>query len=282
MIAHPIEATMPTIRTALRAFALSTAFLAAPALAADDPIEQFRPSGEATFDHSAFDSILDRHVVVDEEGLARVDYEALKAEHGALKDYVAALEAATPSQMGEDAAHAYWINLYNAKTLDVVLDAYPVESIRSINLGGALFRPGPWSQDILEVEGTELTLDDVEHRIVRALFLDPMSHYGLNCASYSCPNLMPDAYTAENLDALLAESGRLYVNHDRGVEVRDGRIVASKIYDWYADDFGGEDALQEHWASLASEEKAKAIAAASISYYTYDWDLNDVKAPSGS
>ena len=272
-----------TLLRALRRTILTTVLvLITPAFAADDPIEAFRPSGEASFDHSAFDALLERHVVQDEEGLTRVDYQAMGAEHAALKAYVAELEAATPSTMSPDAAHAYWINLYNAKTLDVVLDAYPVESIRRINLGGALFKPGPWSQSILEVEGVDLTLDDVEHRIVRAIFKDPMSHYGLNCASYSCPNLMPDAYTAENLDALLAESGRLYVNHDRGVEVRDGRIVASRIFDWYADDFGGENALKEHWTSLASDEKAAAIRAAEISRYRYDWDLNDIESASGS
>ena len=271
---------MPAIRTTFRAFALSTALLVSPALAADDPIERFRPSGTGSFDHAAFDALLEKHVV-DDEGLARVDYAALAEDHAALDDYIAALEAATPSQMSEDEAHAYWINLYNAKTLDVVLDAYPVESIRRINLGGSLFRPGPWRATILEVEGEKLTLDDVEHRIVRAIFQDPMSHYGLNCASFSCPNLMADAYTGDNLDALLEESGRLYVAHDRGVEVRNGRIVASKIFEWYADDFGGEAMLKDHWASLAEPEKAAAIEAAEIGYYRYDWDLNDVEKPSG-
>ena len=87
---------------------------------------------------------------------------------------------------------------------------------------------------------------------------------------------MPDAYTAENIDAQLAESGRQYVNHPRGVEVSGDRITASKIYDWYADDFGGEGALKAHWASLVTEEKAAAIEAAEIGRYRYDWDLNDV------
>ena len=255
---------------------ISAIAMSANAHAADDAIEQFRPSGDATFDHSAFDAILKAHVKPDEEGYNRVDYASLKADGDALDAYVAALEAATPSSLSEDEAHAYWINLYNAKTLDVVLDAYPVKSIRRINLGGALFKPGPWSKEILKVEGVELTLDDVEHRIVRALFEDPMSHYALNCASYSCPNLAATAYTGENLDGLMEEGGRLYVNHPRGVSVSGDRITASKIYDWYAEDFGGESALKAHWVSLASPEKAARIEGAEIRRYTYDWDLNDV------
>ena len=271
-----------TLRALRRTAFVSMMLVIAPAFAGNDPIEAFRPAGEATHDHAAFDALLDRFVVMDDEGLTRVDYGGLASEHDVLRSYVAELEAATPSNMSPDAAHAYWLNLYNAKTLDVVLDAYPVESIRRINLGGALFKPGPWSKEILRVEGQDLTLDDVEHRIVRAIFNDPMSHYGLNCASFSCPNLMPDAYTAENLNEQLAESGRLYVNHDRGVQVRDGRIVASKIFDWYAGDFGGEDALKSHWTALASPQKAAEIEAAEISYYRYDWDLNDIQKPSGT
>ena len=264
------------LRALRRSLFLSAMMFVTPGFAADDAIEQFRPSGEATFDHSAFDAILKAHVKPDGEGYNRVDYASLAADADALDAYVAALEAATPSQLSADEAHAFWINLYNAKTLDVVLEAYPVKSIRRINLGGALFKPGPWSKEILEVEGVELTLDDVEHRIVRALFQDPMSHYALNCASYSCPNLATSAYTAENLEALMEEGGRLYVNHPRGVDIRRDRIVASKIYDWYAEDFGGEDQLKAHWVSLATPEKAAEIEAATISRYTYDWDLNDV------
>ena len=266
---------MPTARLRALAAALTLA-AAAPALAADDAIERFRPAGSATVDHSAFDTLLTKHVRPDGEGYTRVDYAGLATDHATLDAYLDELATVSPADLSRDEAHAYWINLYNAKTLDVVLDHYPVESIRRINLGGALFKPGPWSKEILAIDGTELTLDDVEHRIVRAIFDDPMSHYGLNCASYSCPNLMPTAYTGANVDALLEESGRQYVGHDRGVRVRDGRITASKIFQWYADDFGGEDALKAHWTSLADGEKAAEIDAAEIARYRYDWSLNDL------
>ena len=265
-----------TLRRLRRTVFVLAATLAVPAFAADDPLEQFRPTGSATFNHSAFDAILEAHVKPDGEGYNQVDYKSLAADHGKLDAYLDALAAFDPTTLSEDEAHAYWINTYNAKTLDVILDHYPTKSIKRINLGGALFRGGPWSKEILEVNGTPLTLDDVEHRIVRAIFLDPMSHYGLNCASYSCPNLMTDAYTGETLDALLAESGRQYVEHDRGVKIEDGAITASKIFDWYADDFGGEGKLKEHWASLATPEKAAAIEAAEIARYRYDWSLNDI------
>ena len=268
----------PPVKLALQAIAIAVLTLSpASLLAAPDAIEAFRPTGEATFDHSAFDALLQRHVKPDGEGYNRVDYAALKGEHAALDAYLDRLAAADPTTLSRDAAHAWWINLYNAKTLDVVLDAYPVASIKDVDLGGSVFRSGPWFAPVITVNGKALTLDNVEHNIVRAIFDDPMSHYGLNCASYSCPNLMPRAYTGANVNAQLWESGRQYVAHPRGLRVENGRITASRIYKWYADDFGGSSAPVDHWLSLATPEKAAAIRAATMGRHQYDWSLNDAK-----
>ena len=242
------------------------------------PAEAFRPVGTATHDHGAFDALLQRHVKPDGAGYNRVDYAGLSREHAKLDAYLDGLLAVDPTTLSREEAHAYWINLYNAKTLDVVLDAYPVASIKDIDLGGSLFRSGPWSKPILRVNGRDLSLDDVEHGIVRAIFEDPMSHYGLNCASYSCPNLMTRAYTGTNLDQQLRESGVAYVNHPRGLSISNGRITASRIYKWYADDFGGTSAPVDHWLLLASPQKAKAIRSATMGFHQYDWRLNDVDA----
>jgi hypothetical protein len=244
--------------------------------AAASPIRQFKPSGAGTVDHGAFDALLKAHVRVDASGYARVDYGALRGQKPALEAYLANLAGIDAANLSRNQAHAYWINLYNAKTLDVILGRYPVKSIRDINLGGGFFGKGPWSKKLITVSGTELSLDDVEHRIVRALFKDPLSHYGLNCASYSCPNLMPRAYTAANIDAMLAESAALYINHPRGISIADGRITASKIYSWYADDFGGKGKLKDHWLAFAAPDLARQIADAELGSFTYDWTLNDV------
>jgi hypothetical protein len=267
-------------RRAVLAGSAAAGLLAAaplPALA-DEPLSGFAPAGSGAIDHAAFDAILAGHVRPDGSGYNKVDYRALKGDaHGALKAYLADLQRAVPSGFSKPAAHAYWINLYNAKTLDVVLDRYPVRSIRKINLGGGgLFGFGPWSKPMLKVEGQALSLDDVEHRIVRPLFGDPMSHYALNCASYSCPNLAVRAFTAQNLEAQMAENAVLYVNHPRGVEVNRRTINASKIYSWYAGDFGGRANLKAHWSRFAEPDLAGAIKRASIGRFRYDWSLNDV------
>ncbi|MBO6717890.1 MAG: DUF547 domain-containing protein [Rhizobiaceae bacterium] len=193
---------------------------------------RFRPRGTGGTSHAAFDRLLRRYVVPDGRGYNAVDYRRFRAEAlPELRAYLDGLQAAVPSAFSRAEAHAYWINLYNAKTLEIVLDRYPVRSIRDINLGGSgLFGRGPWSKAVVEVEGTDLSLDDIEHEIVRPIFGDPLSHYGLNCASYSCPNLAGTAYTGSNVQALLAAGAAAYVNHPRGVAVEDRRITASKVY----------------------------------------------------
>jgi len=247
---------------------------ARPALA----LGQFAPRGNGRMDHAAFDRLLGAYVMPDAAGYNRIDYRRFRNEaHDVLKAYVAVLESAQPTTLSAAEAQAYWINLYNAKTLDVVLNHYPVRSIKEIRLGGGgLFGSGPWSRNLMMVDGVDLSLDDVEHRIVRAVFDDPMSHYGLNCASYSCPNLAVRAFTGGNLQGLLAQNAHAYVNHPRGVAVRSGRIAASKIYSWYAADFGGRSRLKAHWSVFAAPDHRIAIEAASLGRFVYDWSLNDI------
>jgi len=262
-------------RTLIAGFSSLAAASALGPLPARAALNGFRPAGQGRVDHSAFDALLKAHVRPDAQAYNRVDYRGVKANLAALKAYVASIEAINPVELSRNEAHAYWINLYNAKTLEVVADAFPVSSIKKINLGGSfLFGSGPWKAKLMTVNGRDLSLDDVEHEIVRPLFGDPMSHYGLNCASYSCPNLATRAFTGANVDALLRENAVDYVNHPRGVAVINGRITASKIYSWYAGDFGGKGRLKGHWSTLANPEKAAEIAAATIAGYEYDWSIN--------
>jgi len=173
-------------RTLIAGSASLAAAMALKPLAASAALTGFRPKGQAAVDHSAFDALLRAHVKPDAKGYNRVDYSGVRSNLPALRGYIASLEATDPVSLSPSEAHAFWINLYNAKTLEVVADAYPVSSIKKINLGGSfLFGSGPWKAKLMTVNATALSLDDVEHEIVRALFQDPMSHYGLNCASYS-------------------------------------------------------------------------------------------------
>lgn len=249
----------------------------APEAEAWDRWRAHDPASDRRVDHSAFDRFLARHVIVLPQGGNRVDYARVPAEgRAALAAYVAALAAVDVDGLNRPEQMAFWINLYNALTLKVVLDHWPVRSIRDIDISPGLFSDGPWGARLATVAGEALSLDDIEHRILRPLWRDPRVHYAVNCASVGCPDLAPRAYTGERLEAMLDEGARNYVNDPRGLRIdRRGRLVASRIYDWFADDFGGEAGVLAHLrAHVRGELKARLDGAAEIDAYAYDWRVN--------
>ena len=170
---------------------------------------------------------------------------------------------------------AYWINLYNALTVEEVLSDYPVASIREIRSG--FFKPGPWQRQLLTIEGESICLDDIEPRILRPIYRDTRVHYALNCAALGCPNLAIDAYTSPNTGNLLEQSARDYVNHPRGISVTGNSLRVSMIYDWFMEDFGQtQDEVLNHIKQYADSELSNRLSQFS-SYNTirYDWSLND-------
>lgn len=256
----------------------NTAATAAPA----DRFAAFKAGSSTAVDHSAWDKLLKTYVVAGADGINRVDYARFKSEgHAALKRYVAALEKTDVSGLDRPEQFAFWANLYNAKTVDVVLDKYPVKSIKDISLGGGLLTlvtGGPWKAKIMKVGGEPLSLDDIEHEILRPLFKDPRVHYAVNCASLGCPNLGTMAFTGAGLGDQLDAAARAFANHRRGIEVIDGKVKASSIYNWFQKDFGGTDqGVLEHVRSFATAElKAGLAGINSISSYDYDWSINDI------
>ncbi len=229
-------------------------------------------------DHSAWDRILERYVRTDESGINRFDYGSMTtADREALDSYLGRLQKLRVSGMSRRQQLAYWINLYNAKTVQIVLDHYPVKSIRKINLGGLLKR-GPWKAQVLKVEDRKLSLNDIEHRILRPIWKDPRIHYGVNCASIGCPNLQRQSFTADNSEKLLNQGASEYVNHPRGVAFKeDGSLRLSSIYKWFKSDFGDSKAqVIEHLKRFAKPGlKQRLSGARKISDYDYDWSLND-------
>lgn len=237
----------------------------------------------ATVDHSAWDGLLKRYVVPGADGVNRVAYAKFKAEaHGDLKSYISGLEKVDVASLDKKEQFVFWANLYNAKTIDVVLDKYPVKSIKDISLGGGLVAAvtgGPWKAKVVKVAGQDLSLDDIEHAILRPVFKDPRAHYAVNCASFGCPNLGTAAFTSANLDAALDAGAKAYVNHPRGFKVESGALKASSIYSWFQSDFGGSDAgVLKHAAKYAGPElKRELESITGISDFGYDWALNDAR-----
>ncbi len=239
-------------------------------------------SNLAQIDHGVWQDILNTYLRSHSSGITRVDYAALKASAGdsaKLTEYLAHLQGLDPRDYSQREQKAYWINLYNALTVQVVVEAYPVDSIRDISnrvLGG-LIPLGPWGDVRAQVAGLDLTLDNIEHGILRPIYRDNRIHYAVNCASLGCPNLPATAFTAANTEALLEAGARAYVNHPRGVDfVDDDSMVISSIYDWFAEDFGNsEEGVIEHLTRFADEELAQRLRNFQGAVdYQYDWNLN--------
>lgn len=252
--------------------------MAAPASRLWPRWERYDPASPRAVDHSAWDEFLRRFRRAGADGVARVAYAAVEPlSRQALADYIGRLQAVAIDDLARAEQLAFWVNLYNALTVKTVLDHYPVRSIRDIDISPGLFADGPWGRKLATVAGEGLTLDDIEHRILRPIWRDPRLHYAVNCASLGCPDLPAAAFTGANAEAALEAATRAYINHPRGARIERGRLVASKIYSWFQEDFGGSEAgVLAHLARYAGPELAAALRDRTrIDDYEYDWALND-------
>jgi len=237
------------------------------------------PASKITVDHSAWDAMLKAYVKPDGD-LNRVDYATWKREsRDDLLGYIERLERTDVASLSRPEQYAYWVNLYNAVTVALILKHYPVDTIRDIDISPGFFANGPWGAELVTVDGVKLSLDNIEHDILRVNWDEPRVHYAVNCASVGCPNLARDAYTGERLDAQLGSAAAAYVASPRGVRFEGGRVTASKIYSWYDEDFGNSEAgVIAHLRKYAGGETARRLNdLSSIDDYAYDWSLNDVR-----
>jgi len=225
------------------------------------------PLGAETFSHDRLDRVL--QTFVDPQG--RVDYAALKAKPGDLNAYVDQLRAKSPDNAPDlfpsrDHQLAYWINAYNALVLKGVIGYYPIRSVKDVKWFYGFFK-----RDTHVVGGQTLTLDHIEHGIIRPRFKDPRIHFAVNCASISCPRLAQKAFTAQTLQADLDRLTREFVASPQQVRIEGQTLWVSPILDWYREDFGDGIAFLSRYASSEQAEKMKGKT---IQFMDYDWNLN--------
>jgi hypothetical protein len=238
------------------------------------------PAATATPDTGPWQAFLDRYLdAKSPDGINRVRYAAVTpGDKAALAKWLEAMQAGKPSALPGDAQRAYWINLYNAQTVSVVLQAYPVKSIRDIKPPGS--SNGPWDAKALTVEGRELSLNDIENGILRTRWKDYRIHFALNCASLGCPDLSPRAFAAATLEARLDQGMRDFLKSPRALAFTAQGLRLSSLFDWYKGDFGKTDKeVLEILAKYApAETGARLRAFTGKIEYQYDWTLNDAKA----
>jgi hypothetical protein len=225
--------------------------------------------------HARLDAVLKKHVRD-----ATVDYAALKADRAELDGYLrdcAAVKEAEFREWTQPQQLAFLINLYNAATLQLVIDHYPVRSIKQI---GSLFK-SPWELETVTLFGRKTTLDEIEHGMLRRDYAEPRLHFAIVCAARGCPPLRPEAYVADRLNAQLDEQGRIFLRNPKNNRLDAARrtVHLSPIFKWFSADFGADDNARLKFISqFLSPEDERALASARdwrIRYTDYDWSLND-------
>jgi hypothetical protein len=226
----------------------------------DDEVETVTKAVEETsfHDHASLNKVLRTYV----NSKGNVNYAGLKKQLAPLRQYIATLEN-TPPQSGwsREEKLSYWINLYNAVTLELVTKNYPVKSIRDI-------ADNPWKLKLTTIDGKKLSLDHIENEIIRPQFNESRIHFAVNCAAASCPPLLNEAFTAQQLESQLQKLTIAFVNNPTYNTLSSSAISISKIFEWYAADFGALVPYLNRYA------KIKIKSDASISYREYDWSLN--------
>ncbi len=251
----------------LLCFLLSFSALAAPKADLWPYWQQSNETSQVQISHQEWQQVLDGYLVSRGEDTLFQYSKVSAADKEKLKRYIQRLAKLDPLQYRKAEQYAYWVNLYNAVTVDLILDNYPVKSITKL---GGLFGFGPWDQDVVTINGKTLTLNDIEHRILRPVWQDPRTHYAVNCASLGCPNLQAKAFTAENTQTLLETAAKTFINSNKGVTIQGDTAQISSIYEWFAADFGGEAQVFSHIRKYAPQYNRFSGRVT----YGYDWNLN--------
>ncbi len=212
-----------------------------------------------TANHESWNSILKSNV----SSSGKVNYSGMKSNLSGIESYISTLESLSDqSTWSKNEKLAYWINLYNAATVRLIIQNYPTSSITNIN-GGK-----PWDKKVVTISGKTYSLNQIENDIIRPKFKEPRIHFAVNCAAISCPKIMNSAFTAEKLNYQLTKQAKSFINGSKNT-VAENSIEISKIFEWYAVDFGPSiiEYLNKYSTITISSD-------ATTTFKEYNWDLN--------
>jgi hypothetical protein len=205
-----------------------------------------------------------------------VDYAGFKSEEEKLDQYLRVLEHTDLKTLSRDEQFAYYINAYNAWTIKLILSAYP--GIKSIKDLGTFWK-SPWKKKFVRINGELLSLDDIEHHILRPTFKDPRVHFAINCSAVSCPPLRPEPYLGSALDQQLDQATRSFINNPNNCRLEGNTFYVSRIFEWFSEDFN--DDIVSFYLKYTRDGLKKKLAekkdVIQVKYLNYDWSLNDVK-----
>jgi len=226
----------------------------------------FKPSfkfeEEQAVDHSIWNDLLKKYV----DTTGNVDYNKFKNDAKSLEEYLSYLAKNVPVEgTDKNVLLAYYINLYNAATVKLILDNYPINSIKNLN--------GPWGKKWVKVGTDLLSLGHIEHKILRKMN-EPRIHFAINCASFSCPKLLNEAFVAHKMESQLQQATKDFINDNTRNIITEGRLQLSNIFKWYKKDFTNNNALVAYINAYTSKN---IESDAKIEYLKYNWNLNEIK-----
>jgi len=219
-------------------------------------------------DNSIYAELLGKYV---KDGV--VDYEGLKNDEAKLDRYLKVLEETDTKALSRNEQFAFYINAYNSWTIKLILSGYP--GVKSIKDLGNIFK-SPWKKKICRIDGKIITLDDIEHNILRPRFKDPRVHFAINCAAKSCPPLRSEPYRGGDLKQQLDEMTRTFINDPESNRLEDHTLYVSSIFKWFAEDFNKDIIgffLKYAKGDLKGQLEAR-MGKIKVKYLDYDWSLN--------
>lgn len=232
-------------------------------------------------DHQLFTDVLKKYVI---NGL--VDYKNLKSDK-TLDKYLSELSNTNPYDLNRNQKLAFWINAYNAFTIEIVRDNYPIESITDLHTGGKvigyLLGKTVWDKEFITINNKKYSLNDIEHKILRKMG-EPRIHFAIVCASISCPELLNEAYVADKIDTQLENQTRKFINDKtrNHFDLKNRKAYISEIFNWFGEDFGKSDEnilrfIANYVPDNISKDIKSNISNWDISFNDYNWNLNELK-----
>ncbi|NJO37781.1 MAG: DUF547 domain-containing protein [Rhizobiales bacterium] len=277
---------MTALSTAFRRLSAVLALLALAVTAAlaetrPEAFERWRQHDEGSamqIDHGPWEDFLLHYLRPGRDRVHRIAYgEVRDRDRQALARYVDGMGKVDIAAYDRAEQMAYWINLYNALMVTLVIDHYPIASIRKLEQPGAGAMASPWSRPLTVIDGVALSLDDIENHILKAIWPDPRIFYAITCAAVGCPNLQPVPFSGRELDRQLSDAAMAYVNDPRCISIENGELYVSSLYRWNLAAFGGsERAVIHHLMAYAEPDLAMALQGFDhLHGDRFDWRLND-------
>lgn len=207
-----------------------------------------------------YNDLLQKYVSKD----GKVDYKLLLQDESWNKLVIDHNALIPQEKWSDDRLKSYWMNSYNINTIDLILKNYPLKSINDLDK--------PWDTKFITIGDQQYSLNDIEHNILRKIFVDPRIHFGINCASFSCPNILNRAFYPNTVDIMLEKSTFAFMSDGDKNEISEKKIKISKIFEWFAEDFqkGNSSVIQfiNNYTDTEIKEDAK------VEFMDYDWSLN--------